>query len=103
MVMVALQPKVHIMKRNGLFLVHRIYGDDLLGSVECGVRFLMHIACWMAYGQAVHPTRDLAPLSMTIALVTSVLLTCLATPFSCGVSGLVFLWMIPMCLKYWMK
>src|SRR5258708_13812465 len=97
---VGLQPKVDMVETDGLFPVHSLNGDISGGSVEWGMMFLMRAAWQRAYGHAVHPIDDLTLSSIAIVILTIVLLTRSATPFSCGVSGLVFSWTIPWFERY---
>src|SRR5260221_5614015 len=90
MVRIALHLKVQMVDTNGLFPVQSLSRETSGGSAEWGTIFLMRVVCWRAYGQAVHPIDDLMPSNIVMVIVTIVQLTCLATPFSCGVSGLVF-------------
>src|SRR5258705_189438 len=87
---VALQPKVWMMDTDGLFPVHSSNRDTSVGSVECGMTFLMTAVWQRAYGQVVHPMKLLVLSNITMDIVTKVLLTHSATPFSWGVSRLVF-------------
>src|SRR5258708_38645783 len=90
MARVALQPKVHMVETDSLFPVQSSNGDMSGGSAEWGTTFLMRAEWWSAYGQAVHPMKSLAFSNIAMDMVTNVLLTHSATPFSWGVSRLVF-------------
>ncbi len=89
-----------MVETDGLFPVHSPNGDISGGSAEWGMMFLMRAAWWRAYGHAVHLIDDLTLSSIAIVILTIVLLTHSTTPFSCGVSGLVFSWMIPWFERY---
>src|SRR5260370_37303074 len=65
--------------------------------------FLIRVACQRAWGQVVRPICVLIDSSSAILIVTRVRLTHSATPFSCGVLGLVFSWTIPEDVKNWIK
>src|SRR5260370_41695291 len=95
MARVALHPKVHMVETDSLFPIQSWYGEVPSGSVEWGATFLMRVAWCIAYGQVVHPTVDLMDSSRAILIITRVWLMDSATPFSCGVSRLVFSWTIP--------
>src|SRR5260370_26532795 len=97
---VALQPKVHIINTVGLLPVYLSWGDIPSGNVACGETFLINTACWITYGHAVWPTLDSTLFSIVMVMVTRVLLTLSAMPFSCGVLGFVFSWTIPIIFRY---
>src|SRR5260221_317430 len=90
MVRVALHPKVQMVDTDGLFPVQSLNRETSGGSVEWGTMFLMRAACQRVYGQAEHPIDNLTPSNIAIVILTIVQLTCLATPFSRRVTGLVF-------------
>src|SRR5260370_22908094 len=83
-VMVTLHPKVHIVDTDGLFPVQSLDGDTSGGREEWGTMFLMRAVWQRVVGQLVCPTKDFMLSSMAIVILTNVLLTCSATPFSCG-------------------